>query len=181
MKQIPNCITLLRIFLTIALFFFIQDTWVFIFIYICCGISDILDGYIARRYKLSSAFGAKLDSIADFIFFVTSILLFIIKFQLQFPLYVIICFIVIFLIRIANLVITKIKFKQWGMFHTIGNKISGLLLFLILPIGVLINYFPDIPVIILGATALLSALEEMLILQKMTTYNADTKSLFGGK
>ncbi|WP_330625941.1 CDP-alcohol phosphatidyltransferase family protein, partial [Clostridioides difficile] len=39
--------------------------------YFWCGISDILDGLIARKLRQQSGIGAKLDSIADFIFAVT--------------------------------------------------------------------------------------------------------------
>ncbi|HGH0401081.1 TPA: CDP-alcohol phosphatidyltransferase family protein [Clostridioides difficile] len=35
--------------------------------YFWCGISDILDGLIARKLRQQSGIGAKLDSIADFI------------------------------------------------------------------------------------------------------------------
>ena len=35
-------------------------------LFIICGISDDLDGYIARKYNMKSSLGAKLDNIADF-------------------------------------------------------------------------------------------------------------------
>ena len=33
-----------------------------------CGLSDVLDGIIARKTNTASSFGARLDTIADFIF-----------------------------------------------------------------------------------------------------------------
>jgi len=40
----------------------------FITCYLLCGISDILDGYLARKLKAQSALGSNLDTFADFIF-----------------------------------------------------------------------------------------------------------------
>lgn len=36
-----------------------------------CGITDFLDGFIARKNGLETTIGAKLDSLGDFIFFIT--------------------------------------------------------------------------------------------------------------
>jgi len=49
----------------------------FYIIYLICGTSDVLDGYIARKYKTSDSYGAALDSIADFVFFGIMLFVFI--------------------------------------------------------------------------------------------------------
>lgn len=65
MKHLPNIISTIRIPLSISLILFIHHSLIFITIYLFCGVSDILDGYIARKTKSQSILGAKLDSIAD--------------------------------------------------------------------------------------------------------------------
>ena len=37
-------------------------------LYVIVGTTDILDGYLARRWGVESKFGARLDSLADFVF-----------------------------------------------------------------------------------------------------------------
>ena len=39
----------------------------FLLVYIFCGITDILDGFIARKINATSELGSKLDSFADMI------------------------------------------------------------------------------------------------------------------
>lgn len=67
---LPNIITIFRIFLVpVYLYVFFGKTENSILlagsIFMLAGISDVLDGYIARRYNLRSKIGAILDPFAD--------------------------------------------------------------------------------------------------------------------
>ena len=66
-KQIPNILTIARIILILPFFYFLnQENFLISFFLICfIFISDFLDGYLARKYKLESNFGAILDPTAD--------------------------------------------------------------------------------------------------------------------
>ena len=73
MQNVPNILTLGRILILpiiIALFFMdgALAAWIALTLYILACITDYLDGYIARRYEIVSAFGTFLDPIADKIF-----------------------------------------------------------------------------------------------------------------
>lgn len=74
-KLIPNLLTLLRILGAAALLFLAPLEPPFLAVYVFCGVSDILDGFLARRWQVSGSVGALLDSIADFL--LTAILLII--------------------------------------------------------------------------------------------------------
>ena len=76
MKNLANYISLSRIVLAILLLFTKPLSFIFFITFIICGITDVLDGYIARTYGLSSDFGAKLDSFADIVFLSFLIVLF---------------------------------------------------------------------------------------------------------
>ena len=65
-----NVITLMRIGLAISLLFIRKYSPLFLILYSICGFTDILDGYIARKTRTESKFGAKLDTIADLLFFI---------------------------------------------------------------------------------------------------------------
>ena len=69
---IPNVMTFLRIILIpVFMFFFLTSKdkpdrmWVAIGILVLSGISDILDGFIARKFNMVSDLGIALDPIAD--------------------------------------------------------------------------------------------------------------------
>ena len=70
-----DIVSILRIILTAVLFYVAAKEMIglFIVLYIVTGLSDALDGYIARRLKQTSKRGAQLDSIADHIFNISSI------------------------------------------------------------------------------------------------------------
>ena len=70
-KFIPNFITLIRIICTALIIFTESFSSIFFIFYFLCGLSDVLDGYIARKFKLCSKFGARLDSVADAFFIIT--------------------------------------------------------------------------------------------------------------
>ena len=71
---LPNLITLLRFFSAIYLFFYYspQDFKVFILVIIIAiiGLSDSLDGIVARRFNLVSELGVILDPLTDRVVFV---------------------------------------------------------------------------------------------------------------
>ena len=77
-------------------------------------------------------------------------------------------------IRLLNFCITTKKFSQFGILHTVGNKLSGITIFLLCPWAIVSGDMP-ISIIIIP---FLSALEETLILLKMDDYNPNISSLF---
>ena len=70
LKQIPNIITIIRLLLVpLFVFFFFSDIegkkTIYLTIFIISGISDVLDGYLARKFGWESEFGKLVDPIAD--------------------------------------------------------------------------------------------------------------------
>lgn len=68
-RNTANFITLIRMIGTICLLFLAPEAGAFYIVYTISGVSDALDGWIARKMKLESDFGSKLDSIADLMFY----------------------------------------------------------------------------------------------------------------
>ena len=67
MKAVPNIISFIRIIFSFLLIFVKPLSLAFYAIYIICGLSDMVDGFIARKMRTTSRLGEKLDSIADMI------------------------------------------------------------------------------------------------------------------
>lgn len=64
-KHLANIISLSRVAGAIALFFFNDISTAFLIIYVLCGITDLIDGPIARKTNSTSPLGATLDTVGD--------------------------------------------------------------------------------------------------------------------
>ena len=164
----------MRIVCSVFIMFTKPFSLLFWILYIVCGISDILDGFIARSMKQESEFVAKLDSIADIIFIssVTIVLIPIIKI----PYFVWICVVVVIFIRTLSYLIGLKKFCTFTSLHTYANKLTGLLLFVIPVFYVIFNF--NITAIIVSISAVLSSIEELIIIISTTELNENCKSIF---
>lgn len=123
-----NLITLFRMVCSIEMLFVRAFSVEFYGLYLVAGISDMLDGFVARKTKTTSEFGAKLDSIAD----VTMVMVctFLILPRLQIPLWVWVWMGIIAGIKGINLISGIVLHKKIVLPHTLANKLTGLLLFL---------------------------------------------------
>ena len=128
-KHIANILTGCRIFGSILLMFFPMFSVEFYIIYILCGFSDMIDGTIARKTNSTSKFGSQLDTVADLIFVVVS--LFKLLPVIHIPRWLWIWGGVIVVIKISNIIWGYVSKKQFISLHTIMNKVTGLLLFLL--------------------------------------------------
>ena len=156
MKNIPNYISISRIIMAIALFIPKTLSIQFYIIYIYCGVSDILDGFLARKYKITSQLGAKIDSIADMLFVWVSLIK--ILPVITIPIKIYIWIIIIVLIKVFNIILGYIQYRKLILLHTVANKITGLVLFVI----PLIIGFIDIKILesLICGIATFSAIQE---------------------
>ena len=122
-----NFITIIRILCSLALLFFMPLSLPFYVLYTAAGLSDILDGWIARKTNTATKFGAKLDTLADIVF--TAVVLIKLLPILKLPLWMIVWVGVIALIKLVNIVIGFIRQKEFISVHSVMNKVTGGLLF----------------------------------------------------
>ena len=122
-----SIITGIRIICSIVLLFFPALSPEFYVLYITAGVSDMIDGTIARKTGTAGEFGSKLDTAADLVF-VTVCLIKLIP-VIHAPAWLIIWIIVIAVIKTFNLISGYIKQKDLVALHTIMNKVTGILLF----------------------------------------------------
>lgn len=128
-KYIANIITSCRILGSVSLLFFPAFSSEFYIIYIICGFSDMIDGTIARKTNSTSEFGAKMDTIADLAFVTVSMIKMLP--MINIPQWLWIWGIIIAIIKIGNIIWGYISKKQFVCPHTVMNKITGFLLFLL--------------------------------------------------
>ena len=128
-KHIANTITFCRILGSILLLFFPAFSVAFYIIYLLCGFSDMIDGTIARKTNSNGKLGSRLDAVADLIFIAVS--LFKLLPIIPIPWWLWIWGGAIAVIKISNIIWGYVSKKQFISLHTIMNKITGLLLFLL--------------------------------------------------
>jgi len=130
-KYIPNLITCARLLGTLCLLLTETMSTVFFILYCFTGITDILDGWLARKLNLTSKFGAKLDSAADLTFYgVMLIKLFPTMWQaLHKGIWYAVLSVII--LRLISYSIVALKHHQFASLHTKMNKLSGFAVFAI--------------------------------------------------
>ena len=128
-KHIANILTGCRIFGSVLLLFFPAFSLGFYIIYFFCGFSDMLDGTIARKTNTVSSFGSKLDTAADFVFIAVCAVKILPVINISIWLWIWI--VIIAIIKTANIVLGFVYRKEFVALHTVLNKATGLLLFLL--------------------------------------------------
>ena len=155
-KYMANIITGSRMAVSLPLLFIpLSSAWFYIF-YLFCGLTDMIDGTIARRTGAVSDFGSKLDTAADFVFMAVCVVKLLPMIKLFTWLWAWIAAIAI--IKVINIVLGFIRRKKLVALHTVLNKTTGLLLFL-LPLT-LQFIEPTYSIAVVCAIATIAAIEE---------------------
>ena len=116
----------------------------------------MIDGRIARKTNTVSEFGSKLDTAADFIFFIVCLIKLLPI--LEMPMWLWLWFVIIAIVKISNGLSGVVLQNKSLVEHTIMNKVTGLLLF-ILPLTLAIIKL-NFSAILLCATATFAAIQE---------------------
>lgn len=171
-----DIITLFRIAGTILLVALQPLTAGFFFLYALTGLTDVLDGWIARKTKTASNFGARLDSIADLLFY--AVMLFRIFPSLWNTLPGNIWYAVagIAVVRILAYWIAAAKYRRFASLHTYMNKLTGLAVFLV-PF-LLVTAYAAISCWAVCVVAAAASLEELAIHLRSGGYCPNVKSIF---
>ena len=177
-KHIPNIISIFRIVLFPCLLFliYLHEQSIFAWLFFIALLSDILDGLLARMWKVQTEMGAKLDSHADVLTFLAGILgvlIFEPGFWSQY-LYWILAVLVIYF---AEVIFSLFKFSSISSFHTYASRIAAYGLGIML---MSLFWFGQIEVFVLGSLviSMLAYFEEILILTLIKKLQPDVKGLY---
>ena len=147
-----NLITSCRILLSLLLLFFPTLSPGFYGLYLAAGLSDMLDGFVARRTNSASPLGAKLDSMADIVFLAVCLIKLLPVLAL--PVWLWVWVGLIALLRLVNVVSGFVRRKKLVLLHTRANKLTGALLFLLpLSLGFLNIAYTAVPLCALASFA----------------------------
>ena len=124
-----NLITVLRTPCSIALLFCQFPSPAFYFLYGAAGITDMIDGAVARKTNTVSASGARLDTAADLVFVAVCLIKLIPL--LDIPRWLTGWIAAIALVKGINIVSGYVMGKRFVAAHTVMNRVTGFLLFLL--------------------------------------------------
>ena len=156
MKRIPNLLSASRIALCLPLLLVDAMTMPFWTLYVTAGLTDMLDGFLARRWGVESQFGARLDSLADFVFVIAVGYKLFPYLKLPAMLWMMIGLIA--LVKVVNAVSSYVVKHRVEFLHTKANKLTGFQLFVgMMAIGQ--SYF--VPIVwMIACIAFFAAIQE---------------------
>jgi len=177
MNRIPNIISGIRIFSAPVLLFLAWEGYrnAFIVLLLASLVSDAIDGYIARRFNVSSKLGTRLDSLGDMAIYLTVPICAwwlwpeILKQEALFVFIAIAAYIV-------PLIAGLIKFRKVPSYHTVGAKIAAVFM----SIAILFLFLTEFTWIFRIAVIFQAvvACEEILITIRLPILQSNVKSIW---
>lgn len=174
MKHSANILTASRFLFAAGMVLADSFSTLFWVCYLGGGISDLLDGPVARALHIQSEVGAKLDSVADLVFAAAIAVVVVRSVPLSTWLWV--CAGCVATVRLAGYGVGFAKYHSFSALHTCANKATGALIFafplLYAALGLTVSGA------ILCAAALFSSMEELAITVSSPALNRDCKGMY---
>lgn len=174
---LPNILSLSRIvFLPLLVFFALQGNVIaFTISYAVLGSTDAFDGYIARKFNMTSDLGKALDSIADLIFYLSTAWFIYILYRA----YLVpnMTLLMVFLsLLFLSFVVSFIKCGKPILMHTNILRFNAIMIYIL----IILSYFMDTTYFIAFILIVyyVGLIEEMLIFIKFGEVDPDTPSIF---
>ena len=174
-----NGITFYRIIAApfLLVFLFAKQYEVFKWLLGLSFFTDLIDGYLARKFQVTSILGTKLDSIGDDLTVLAGLIaLFVLK--LEFIKQHMIIFIVLLVLFFVQITYGFIRYKKMTSFHTYLAKTAALLqgVFLIL---VLFTEEPSLILFYVSAiVTMLELTEEIILIRLLPKWQANVKGIY---
>ena len=184
LKTIPNMLSISRLILIPAMLipaYFIEDEpqarFVFLIMFIIIGVTDKLDGTLARYLNQTTALGAKLDTIADMVFY-PLIALWLYRFEsgVVGEWWNLVYFLLA--LYFLKMITGKIKFGYVPAFHTIGAKTFSACLYFFMIAAILDPVLAKSIFPVLCVIGYINQLEETYILLTRDSVDENIRSVF---
>ena len=184
LKTIPNILSISRLILIPAMIipaYYIDNEpnarFIFLIMFIIIGVTDKLDGTLARYLNQTTALGAKLDTIADMVFY-PLIALWLYRFEsgVVGEWWNLIYFLLA--LYFFKMITGKIKFGYVPAFHTIGAKTFSASLYFFMIISMLDSNLAESIFPLLCVIGFINQIEETYILLTRDSVDENIRSVF---
>jgi len=176
-KSPANVLTVSRMLLSFPLVWIAPLSSAFYVFYTLAGVTDMLDGPVARRTGTMSREGAMLDSIADVVFLAAALVALFPMLKERCPDWGLWPILVAAALRCGAYGVGLYKYRRFTPYHTRINKLTGAALFCA---PYLLPFWQNTEVlwVVLCTVACISAGEELLMQLLSRRYDPDTQSVF---
>lgn len=174
LKYVPNILSIVRIVLSLPLLIIVPFTPWFMVLYALAGITDMIDGPLARRTGSVTALGANLDASADIL--LALIVLFRVIPFIEISAFAFAWVFVVIGIKLLAIFISFARHKEFVLLHTYANKFVAFAAFLFPLFYVRMD--ANVLLLILCALASVAFFEEVLINSFSKEPKRDVKSFF---
>ena len=176
---IINSITLYRLIAAPFLLFlvFTKEVNLFKWLLAFSFFTDAIDGHLARRYKVVSIMGAKLDSWGDDLTVIAGTIgLFVIK--PEFIKKELIWFLLVFIVFLIQTISALVRYRKTTSFHTWLAKLAAILQGSFLIVSFFISQPPLLLFYIAVAATTLQLIEEIVLIFLLPKWKADIKGIY---
>lgn len=177
--MVVNLITLYRIvtFPILVLLVLIDQSDIFKWLLLASFFTDAIDGFLARKFNVTSVLGAKLDSIGDDLTVLAAVIGLVVT-QLHFIKSELTFFLILFVLFAIQLTLSLTRYKKISSFHTYLAKIAAVVTALFL----LSVFFLDTIIYPLFYAAFIitavELLEEIIIVFLLPKWKTNIKGLY---
>ena len=139
--------------------------------------TDLIDGFLARKYKVASIMGTRLDSIGDDLTVLVGVIALFVK-NMDFVKEQKFIFLFLLLLFLVQAIYAVIRYRKMTNFHTYLAKTAALLQGIFL----LITFFSDEPNVILFYAAamitILELIEEIILVKLLPAWETNVKGIY---
>jgi len=176
---IVNSITLYRLFASFVLLYFIvmNDITVFKCLLLVSFFTDAIDGFLARKFHVTSIMGSKFDSIADDLTILMTVIG-VFEFKPGFISHDKLLVITLLGLYLIQTILALIKYRKISSFHTYLAKFAAIAQGLFL---IFLFFLPQWPLGLFRVAAVLTILdllEEIILVSMLTKWQTDVKGIY---
>lgn len=181
LKTLPNMITSIRFVLAPFLIYFAytKELMLFSILFYICGISDYIDGPIARRYNMTSELGSFLDNVADELLLLSG-LVFIYLLKSEILIDNILAFAVFLSLYLIERILFIVLHKGKPRLHLYSGKTFVRAFYILLPVMFYVSNYGVYLYLILSLGAI-TLIEQSIIYLKYKEIDVEMKSLINPK
>jgi cardiolipin synthase (CMP-forming) len=178
LRQVPNALSIARLAATPALVLcaVLGAETAFTWILVPALITDAIDGVIARRFRLESELGARLDSLADGLLFFSAVFGVWTFHREVITAHAPACVLVIGAWVLENLA-ALLRYGRLSSFHTYASKAAGYVLALFIGTLFVWRFIPALFYLAVAVCVAASA-EELVLVWRLPGWRRDVRGLY---
>lgn len=139
--------------------------------------TDAIDGFLARKYKVVSVMGSRIDSVADDLTILVAMIA-VLVLKMDFIRHELVWIIVLLALYFIQTISALVRYGKISSFHTYTAKFAAVLQGIFL---ILLFFLPEPPFLlfrVMAIVTMLDIIEEIVLVAILPQWKADVKGLY---